>query len=205
MHGREICHFKAFTQTFKQTNIQLYRQRKLEYRLDEHLKFTGKTSDQRKCSRSTLGEAYVDKRVAGKKGSTNKYRYRPTSAGEKSNAPSDGLVDLWRCGHLPPPNLACVMQDLKLYSFNLQWFLDLGASFSRFGCSVFDVWVLCFRLLGASFSRLGCFVLRSSFSKLTKMTMHFCPHVSFRLHQKLTKFKLTYAAPRESFGNHLVK
>ena len=23
MHGREICHFKAFTQTFKQTNIYL--------------------------------------------------------------------------------------------------------------------------------------------------------------------------------------
>ena len=60
---------------------------------DEHLKFTGKTSDQRKCSRSALAEAYVDKRVAGKKGST-KYGYRPTSAGEKSYAPWDGLMDL---------------------------------------------------------------------------------------------------------------
>ena len=29
--------------------------------------------------------------------------------------------------------------------------------------------------------------------------------ISFRFHHKLTKFKLTYAAPRESFGNHLVK
>ena len=57
------------------------------------MKFTGKTSDQRKFSRRALAEAYVDKRVAGKKGST-KYRYRPTSAGEKSNAPWDGLVDL---------------------------------------------------------------------------------------------------------------
>ena len=28
------------------------------------------------------------------------YRYRPTSAGEKSNAPWDGLVDLWRCGRI---------------------------------------------------------------------------------------------------------
>ena len=79
----------------KQTNIQLQGQRKLEYRLDEHLKFTGKTSDQRKFSRSALAEAYVDKRVAGlgKKGAT-KYRYRPTSAAEKSNAQWDGLVDL---------------------------------------------------------------------------------------------------------------
>ena len=87
----------------------------MEYLLDEHLKFTGKTSDQRKCSRSAVTEAYVDKRVAGKKGSTNKYQYRPTSAGEKSNAPPwDGLVDLRRCRRLPPaPGLACVMQDLK--------------------------------------------------------------------------------------------
>ena len=65
--------------------------------LDEHLKFTGKTSDQPKCSRSALTDAYVDKRVTGKKDSTNTYQYRPSSAGEKSNAPWDGLVDLWRC------------------------------------------------------------------------------------------------------------
>ena len=54
--------------------------RKLECRVYEHFKFTDKSNDRRKCSRSTLAEAYVDKRVAGKKGSTNKYRYRPTSA-----------------------------------------------------------------------------------------------------------------------------
>ena len=47
----------------------------------------------------------------------------------------------------------------------------LGASFSSFGCFVFEFWVLRFRVLGASFSslgasfsRFGCFVLRSSFS-----------------------------------------
>ena len=39
-----------------------------------------------------------------------------------------------------------------------------GASFSRFGCFVFEIWVLRFRVLGASFSSFGCFVLRSSFS-----------------------------------------
>ena len=50
-------------------------------------------------------------------------------------------------------------------------FRDLGASFSSFGCFVFEIWVLRFRVLGASFSNLGasfssfgCFVLRSSFS-----------------------------------------
>ena len=54
----------------------------------------------------------------------------------------------------------------------------LGASFSSFGCFVFDLgcfvfefwvlrfrsWVLRFRVLGASLSSFGCFVLRSSFS-----------------------------------------
>ena len=59
---------------------------------------------------------------------------------------------------LPPPGLACVMQDLKLLSFNAQWFRDLGASFSGFGCFVFESWVLRFRVLGASFSKFGCFV-----------------------------------------------
>ena len=50
-------------------------------------------------------------------------------------------------------------------------FRDLGASFSRFGCFVFEFWVLRFRdrvlrfrVLGASFSRFGCILLRSSFS-----------------------------------------
>ena len=43
-------------------------------------------------------------------------------------------------------------------------FRVLGASFSSFGCFVFEFWVLRFRVLGASFSRFGCFVLRSSFS-----------------------------------------
>ena len=38
-------------------------------------------------------------------------------------------------------------------------FRVLGASFSRFGCFVFESWVLRFRDLGAS-----CFVLLSSFS-----------------------------------------
>ena len=64
-----------------------------------------------------------------------------------------------RTYRLPPPGLACVMQDLKLLSFNVQWFRDLGASFSSLGYSVFEFWVLRFRDLGAPFSS-------ASFSKL---------------------------------------
>ena len=37
-------------------------------------------------------------------------------------------------------------------------FRDLGASFSSFGCFVFEFWVLRFRVLGAPFSSFGFFV-----------------------------------------------
>ena len=43
---------------------------------------------------------------------------------------------------LPPPDSDCVMLDVKLELFNLQWFRVLGASFS----------------IGAPFSSFGCFV-----------------------------------------------
>ena len=73
---------------------------------------------------------------------------------------------------LPPPGLACVMQDLKLsvvsrvgcflvFEFWVLRFRDFGAPFSSFGCFVFDFWVLRFRFLGASLSRFGCFVFES--------------------------------------------
>ena len=42
-----------------------------------------------------------------------------------------------------------------VFEFWVLRFRDLGASFSRFGCFVFEFWVLCFRDLGAS-----CFGLR---------------------------------------------
>ena len=42
---------------------------------------------------------------------------------------------------LPPPGLACGMQELKLQSFNLQWFRDLDALFLSFGCFVFEILV----------------------------------------------------------------
>ena len=74
---------------------------------------------------------------------------------------------------LPPPDSDCVMLDVKLELFNLQWFrglgvsfssasFSIGASFSSCGCFVFEIqvlrfefWVLRFRDLGAS-----CFGLR---------------------------------------------
>ena len=69
-------------------------------------------------------------------------------------------MDLWRCGRIRCLHLIQVLR-----------FRVLGASFSRFGCFVFEFWVLRFRDrvlrfrdLGASFSSFGSFVLRSSFS-----------------------------------------
>ena len=62
----------------------------------------------------------------------------------------------------------------------------LGASFSSFGCFVFDLGVFVFELLGASFSSLGCFVfeicvlrascfvLRSSFSNASFSKLYGC-------------------------------
>ena len=41
---------------------------------------------------------------------------------------------------------------------------DLGCFACDLGVFVFEFWVLCFRDLGALFSRFGCSVLRSSFS-----------------------------------------
>ena len=61
---------------------------------------------------------------------------------------------------VPPPGLACVMQDLKLLSFKVQWFRDLGASFSKFWCFVFEIWVLRFRDLDAPYFGLRFRVLR---------------------------------------------
>ena len=55
----------------------------------------------------------------------------------------------------------CFVFDRGVFVFEF-----LGASFSRFGCFVFEFRVLRFRDLGASFSSYGCFVLWSSFSKL---------------------------------------
>ena len=142
--------FYANIQTIKQI-FNCRGQRKLECRLDEHLKFTGKTSDQRKCSRSALAEAYVDKRVAGKKGST-KYQYSHTSAGKKSNAPRNGLVKV-RTHPLPPSDLACNMQDSKVVVLQ-------RTVVSRFGCLVFEIWVL-----PASVFLFECFVFETTDGK----------------------------------------
>ena len=133
-------------------------QRKLECWLDEHLRFTGKTSDQHKCSRIALAEAYVDKRVAGKKGST-KYQYCPTSADEKSNAPWDGLVDFEGAN-----------SSIASTWFGLRHARLKSCSPSTY--SGFEIWVLRFRGVGASFSSLGCSVLRFECSVLEIWVLH---------------------------------
>ena len=75
-------------------------------------------------------------------------------------------MDLWRCGRIRCLHLIRIA-SCKTYS--LQRFRVLGASFSSFGCFVFEFWgfvfelgcfvfefwVLRFRTLGASFSNLG--------------------------------------------------
>ena len=143
----------------------------MECRLDEHLEFTGKTSDQRKFSRSALAEAYVDKRVAGL-GNISIPPYLCRREIKCSVGWIGGPLKV-RTHPLPPPSLACVIQDLKVvvlqrtvvsrfecFVFEV-WVLRfrvLGAPFSRFGCFVFEIWVLRFRDLGASFSRFGCSV-----------------------------------------------
>ena len=59
-------------------------------------------------------------------------------------------------------------------------FRDLGSPFSSFGCFVLKIWVLRFGVLGASFSRFGCFVFWSSFSSgsFSKLPFIFILHAS---------------------------
>ena len=117
------------------------------------MKFTGKTSDQRKCSRSALAEAYVDKRVAGKKGSANKYQHHPTSAGKESNAPWPGLVDL-----IGGADASVASTWFGLCHARLKVVVLQPTVGSRFGCFVFEFWVPHFGVLGAPISSFGCFV-----------------------------------------------
>ena len=155
----------------------------MECRLDENLKFTGKTSDQRKCSRSALAEANVDKMVAGKKGST-KYRYRPTFAGEKSKAPWDGLVDLWRCGRV-----RC-LPWFGLFHARLIVVVLQRTVVSRSGCFVFEFWVLRFRVLGAPLSSFRCFVFEIWVLRASVFVFECFVFETTRLH--VVKGQITY-------------
>ena len=114
----------------------------MECRLDEHLKFIGKTSDQCKCLRSALAEAYVDKRVAGKKGST---KYADTALPLQARNQMLREMDWWTFEGANP-------------SVASTWF---GLRYARLkGCSPstyigLEIWVPRIRDLGAS-----CFGLR---------------------------------------------
>ena len=124
------------------------------------MKFTGKTSDQRTCkfSRSALAEAYVDKRVAGKKEST-KYRYHPTSAGDLCTfeGADSSVASTW-FGLRHARLKSCSPSTYSGFEIWVLRFRVLGASFSSLGRSIFEFWVLRFRDLGALFSSFGCFV-----------------------------------------------
>ena len=66
-----------------------------------------------------------------------------------------------------------------VFEFWVLRFRFLLASFSRFRCSIFEIWVLRFRDLGTSLSRFGCFVLRSSFSSASFSKLPFVLRSSF--------------------------
>ena len=127
-------------------------------RLDEHLKFTGKTSYQHKCLRSALTEAYVDKRVAGKKGSTNNINTAlPLQA---RNQMLHGM-DWWTFGGVDA-SIASTWFGLR--HARLKVVVLQRTVVSSLSCSIFEFWVLRFRDLGASFSVLvvECFLFETT-------------------------------------------
>ena len=80
---------------------------------------------------------------------------------------------------LPPPDSDCVMQDVQPTVVSRFWVLRfrswvprfrvLGASFSSFGCFVFEFWVL-----RASVFVFECFVFETTFLR--------APYVNFTMH-----------------------
>ena len=78
-------------------------------------------------------------------------------------------------------------------------FRDLSAPFSSFGCFVFEIWVLRFRVLGASFSRFGCFVLRSSFSSASFSKLPYCSQLSWQPDR--SNDDVVFLVPRVIFNN----
>ena len=103
---------------------------------------------------------------------------------------------------LPSPGLACVMQDLKLLSFNVQWFRDLGASFSSFGCFVFEIWVLrasvfvfeCFVFETTSFSRFGCSVFEFWVLRFRVLGASFSRFRGLRFRSRVLRFRVLGAS-----------
>lgn len=59
--------------------------------IEQHLKYVCNGGGQRKGCRTALSEAYVDKAVSGKKGSKNKYPYRPQRSNATANQSSGHL------------------------------------------------------------------------------------------------------------------
>ena len=83
---------------------------------------------------------------------------------------------------LPPPDLDCVMQDVKLQLLNLQWFRVLGVSFLRFKG-------LHFRVLSASFSRFWGLRFRSRVLRFRVLDALFLRFRSLRFRSKVLRFR----------------
>ena len=98
-----------------------------------------KTSDQHKCLRSALTEAYVDKRVAGKKGSIIDTAL-PLQA---RNQMLRGM-DWWTFGGADA-SIASTWFGLR--HARLKVVVLQRTVVSRSGCFVFEIWVLRFRVL----------------------------------------------------------
>ena len=77
-------------------------------------------------------------------------------------------------------------------------FWVLGASFSIFGCFVFEFWVLRFRDLGSLFSIFGCFVLWSSFSSASKLSVIKMSHMRRSMSQPLWLKGFAYCLSHDS-------
>ena len=93
---------------------------------------------------------------------------------------------------LPPPDLDCVMQDVKLRLLNLQWFRVLGASFSRFKG-------LRFRVLSASFSRFWGLRFRSRVLRFRVLGASFSRFRVLRFRSRVLRFR-DLGASFSSFG-----
>ena len=83
---------------------------------------------------------------------------------------------------LPPPDLDCVMQDVKLQLLNLQWFRVFGASFSRFKG-------LRFRVLSASFSRFWGLRFRSKVLRFRVLGASFSRFRGLRFRSRVLRFR----------------
>ncbi|KAJ7354915.1 hypothetical protein OS493_029024 [Desmophyllum pertusum] len=95
-HGRVVCtvnvrHVSCGCPSFKADRVCKHSVAVAEKNglLREHLQFICKGSARKGASHTPLAEAYVNKGVAGKKGSTNKHHYRPSQSTSGAMGPTN--------------------------------------------------------------------------------------------------------------------